>query len=168
MTPDELDVAAVRAQVGPDALQRRPTRCLDLVRVQAVHQQQARDQVVGDQRVLQPRVQPPGIVERSRSIRSSPAPYRSVTSRDRAPRHAPGRHGRRCARRLEQLLDPLPGPPQRVGRDVRGIAGRRRASSFTRRSATGWASAAAPASCRRRGTCARRTAGRGRSCAPCA
>ena len=66
-----MDVAAVRAEVGPHAVQRVLDPPLDVVRMQPVHQQQAGDQVVGDERVreLGACVRPPSPI-----IRSSPAP----------------------------------------------------------------------------------------------
>ena len=70
-TSEQMDVAAVRAEVGPHAVERVLDPPLDVVRMQPVHQQQAGDQVVGGERVreLRVRVRPP-----CASIRSSPAP----------------------------------------------------------------------------------------------
>ena len=53
---EQVDVAAVRAQVGPHPVQRVGHPPAHVVRVQAVDQEQAGDQVVGRQPLGYPRV----------------------------------------------------------------------------------------------------------------
>ena len=53
---EQMDVAAVRPEVGPHAVERVLDPPLHVVRMQPVHQQQAGDQVVGDERVRRVRV----------------------------------------------------------------------------------------------------------------
>ena len=76
-TSINVDVAAVRTEVGPDAVQRIGHPALDVVRVQPVDQHQAGDQVVGGQRGRRARDRP-----RWRSAASAPARRR----RGRSPR----------------------------------------------------------------------------------
>ncbi len=66
-----MDVAAVRAEVGPHAVERVLDPPLDVVRMQPVHQQQAGDQVVGGERVREFRAR---VCTAMAIIRSSPAP----------------------------------------------------------------------------------------------
>ena len=71
--PEQLDVAAVAAEVGPDALQRLLDPGRHVVGMQVVHQQQAGHQVVCRQRGKHSSSSCPASC-RMVSIRSSPAP----------------------------------------------------------------------------------------------
>ena len=71
---DHLDVAAVRAEIGPHAGERLLDARREVVRVEPVHEQQARHQLVGGQ----PARDSPAAVRRRRrrcaTMRPSPAP----------------------------------------------------------------------------------------------
>ena len=67
---EQMDVAAVRPEVGPHAVQRVLDPPLDVVRMQSVHQHEAGDQVVGGERVGELGFASTAMA----SIRSSPAP----------------------------------------------------------------------------------------------
>ena len=109
----QLDVATVRAQVGAHRLQGSLDPGPDLVRVQAVHQQQAGHQVVGDQCVLHRGGQHACALEdlehtgQTGAVQGGDLPDQLLGA---LPRHDAGRGAG-----VEQLLDPLPGPPQGVG-----------------------------------------------------
>ena len=123
---EQLDVAAVRAEIGPHAVQRILDPALDVVRMQAVHQQQAGDQVVGDERVGQlgvggDRDAPSSAPARRRRGRS---PHGPIAPRVRARRRHPPRW-----RRAASVSDR---PPCAIARLFRGSSRAMRHMSIPR------------------------------------
>ena len=151
----QLDVTAVRPEVGPYRVQRVRRRGGHVVRMQAVHQQQAGDQVVG----RPARSASAGSTSRTTLVSAGPVQIDDLAYQ------LLGARSRRPARRL-RWRRAAPGSAHLPMRQCDRRIGVR--PCVTPRSATGSGSAACPATCPRPGTCALRTAGRGRSCAPCA
>ena len=139
----QLDVAAVRVQVGPHAVQRLLHPVLQRHRVQAVDQHQAAHDAVGGQ------VLPGGLVEHREDALQALA-VEVHDGRRQLLGEAADLGVRDLLQPRRQLLDAL---------DERVLGGRGHLSTSP------WACAppCAPCPCR---TCARRRAGTGRSCAP--
>ena len=157
---EQLDVAAVRRRgTAAPTPARRSTRAVSVVGVQAVHEQQAGDQLVGERAGRRARARPrapapPPARARRRRARSPAAP---------APRPARRRRGSAvacnssssCSIRsptARRFCAAMPAPVVRSGGEGRVRDLGRRVHLLR-------------ASCPCRGTCARRTAGTGRSCA---